>query len=518
MYPGHWAKIQGNKPALINSETGETITYQELDDRSNRLAQLMYSKGLRRGDHIALFMENDLRYFEIIWAALRSGLYFTPVNRFLTADEAAYIINDCEAQVLISSFLLKDTAQALLPLLERKNISLLMTDKPVGGYLSYEIEVAKFEAKPLSEQPLGAYMIYSSGSTGRPKGIMHHMMNKNVDEYPKKALLNFTELWHFDEHSVYLSSAPNYHSFPVLFTIQTHRLGGTVVMMPKFDAEKALKAIEQYKVTHSQWVPTMFHRVLKLPNENRLSYNLSSLKFAIHGAAPCPNHIKQAMIDWWGPILYEFYGASEGTGQTHITSEEWLKKPGSVGKAFIGVLHICDDDGNELPTGESGQVYFELPKLSFVYKGNKEKMKSAVHPFHDNWACVGDVGYLDEDGYLFLNDRSTFMIISGGVNIYPQEIEDALLMHPKVADVAVFGIPNEEFGEEVKAVVQLDNNKEASDAMAKELLEFCRKQIAHYKCPKSIDFMEQLPRLDTGKLYKKPLKDKYWEGHKSRVL
>ena len=518
MYPGHWAKVHGDKAALIDSESGETITYQELDDRSNRLAQLMYAKGLRKGDHAAIFMENNIRYFEVVWAAFRSGLYFTPVNRYLTAEEAAYIINDCEAQVLVSSEYMGDTAKELLPLLDKRVETLLMCDGCIDGFDSYEEQCASFPAEPLEEQPLGTYMIYSSGSTGRPKGIMHSMMDKKVDEYPERALMNFTQLWKFNQDSVYISTAPNYHAAPMLFVIQTHRLGGTAVMMPKFDAEKSLKAIDQYKVTHSQWVPTMFNRMLKLPEQTKRKYDMCSQVCVIHGAAPCPNHIKQRMIDWWGPIINEFYGASEGTGQTHITSEEWLKKPGSVGKAFIGTLHICDDDGNELATGESGHVFFELPRLSFVYKGNKEKMKSAVHPVHDNWACVGDVGYLDEDGYLFLNDRSTFMIISGGVNIYPQEIEDAMLLHPQVADVAVFGIPNEEFGEEVKAVIQLEQADQANDALAEELIKFARENLAHYKCPKSVDFMEQLPRLDTGKLYKKPLKDKYWQGHNSRVL
>jgi fatty-acyl-CoA synthase len=518
MYPGQWAKIHGDKAAIIDAGTGEEISYQDLDDRSNRLAQLMYAKGLRRGDHMAIFMENNIRYFECVWAAFRSGIYCTPVNRYLSTDEAAYILNDCEAEVIVSSTFMKDTAVKVLPMLERKDIELLMVDGSCEGYKSYEKETAKFPAEPLQEQPLGTYMIYSSGSTGKPKGIMHHMMNKTVDAYPPKALLNFSHLWKFDENSVYISPAPNYHSAPMLFVINVHRLGGTAVVMPKFEAEEALRIIEKYKATHSQWVPTMFNRMLKLPKETRDKYDVSSLVCALHSAAPCPVHIKQKMIDWWGPVINEFYGASEGTGQTHITSEEWLKKPGSVGKAFIGTLHICDDEGNELPTGESGHVYFELPRLSFAYKGNKEKMKSAVHPFHENWACVGDVGYVDEDGYLFLNDRSTFMIISGGVNIYPQEIEDVLLMHPKVADAAVFGVPNEEFGEEVKAVVQLDDYKEASEAMSEELIAFSREHLAHYKCPRSVDFMEQLPRLDTGKLYKKPLKDKYWQEHGSRIL
>lgn len=511
MYPGYWVKTQADKPAAIDSETGESISYRELDDRSMQLAQLMYEKGLRRGDHLALFMENNLRYFEIAWAAFRSGLYFTPVNRYLTADEAAYIINDCEASVLVSSFYLKDTAEALLPLLVKENITCLMTEKAIHGYQSYETEIGQYEATALEEEPLGTYMMYSSGSTGRPKGIVHRLPSRTVDNYPEPGVAIFRKFWGFDESSIFLSTAPNYHSAPILFSMQTQRLGGTVVMMPRFDAEKALEAVERYKVTHSQWVPTMFNRILKLPDDKRLQYNLSTMRCAIHGAAPCPKHVKQKIIEWWGPIICEYYSASEATGQTHITSQEWLKKPGSVGKANLGVLHICDEDGIELPAGESGTVYFELPALPFSYKNDANKTKSTQHPEHENWGAVGDVGFVDEDGYLFLNDRSNFMIISGGVNIYPQEIEDALLTHIKVADVAVFGVPNEEMGEEVKAIVQLEEPSEASEELAVELTDYVRGIIAHYKCPKSIEFMAQLPRLETGKLYKKPLKEKYWQ-------
>jgi len=518
MYPGHWVKTQAEKPAAINSETGECICYRELDDRSMQLAQLLYENGLRRGDHIALFMENNLRYFEIAWAAFRSGLYFTPVNRFLTAEEAAYIINDCEAQVLISSFFLQDTAKALLPFLENTNITCLMTEEATQGYQSYEKEIGTCEAKALDEQPLGTYMLYSSGSTGKPKGIVHRLPRRTVDNYPEAGLEVFRKFWSFDESTVFLSTAPNYHAAPILFSIQTQRMGGTVVMMPKFDAEKALAAIETHKVTHSQWVPTMFNRMLKLPAERRLQYDISTMQCAIHGAAPCPKHVKEKIIEWWGPIVCEYYSASEGIGQTHITTEEWLDKPGSVGKAILGVLHICDDNGNELPVGDSGAVYFELPALPFTYKNDDSKTKSSQHPNHENWCSVGDVGFLDGDGYLFLNDRANFMIISGGVNIYPQEIEDALLTHVKVADVAVFGVPNEEMGEEVKAIVQLEKSCEASEELARELIEYTRDHIAHYKCPKSVEFMTQLPRLETGKLYKNLLRDRYWQGFETRVV
>jgi fatty-acyl-CoA synthase len=325
-------------------------------------------------------------------------------------------------------------------------------------------------------------------------------------------------MWGFDKNSTYLSPAPLYHSAPIGFTIGTQVLGGTVAMMPSFGAIEAMRAIEEYQVTHSQWVPTMFSRMLKLPKEERERFDLSSLKIAIHAAAPCPKGVKREMMDWWGPILYEYYGGTELNEITHVGPEEWLERPGTVGKPLLGILHICDEDGNELPSGEQGLVYFELPKMPFEYFNEREKTKEAQHPEHSNWSALGDVGYVDDEGYLFLTDRATFMIISGGVNIYPQEIEDALIMHPKVADVAVIGVPNEEMGEEIKAVVQPAEGIETGAALERELMDYAREHIAHYKCPRSIDFEEELPRLPTGKLYKRLLKDRYWGKHDSKIV
>lgn len=517
MYPGHWAKIHGNKAAAINSETGDSVSYTELNDRSNQLAQLMYAEGLRKGDHVAILMENNLRYFEFIWAALRSGLYFTTVNRYLTADEAAYIINDCEAKVLVTSAALSETAKDIIPLINQGLIR-LMSDGAISGYTAYEDALAKYEATPLAEQPCGAVMLYSSGTTGLPKGIIPTLPKYDVEGYQKRGAALQKALWAFDENTCYLSTAPNYHSAPISFMTATQTVGGTVVMMPKFDALASLKAIEEYQVTHSQWVPTMFSRLLKLTDAERKQYKLSSLKVALHAAAPCPKQVKQQMIDWWGMVVYEYYSATEAVGLTHVTSEEWLKKPGTVGKPVFGILHVCDDEGNEVPTGESGLLYFEMPRLPFTYHKDEAKTKDTQHPRHENWAAIGDVGYVDEDGFLFLNDRANFMIISGGVNIYPQEIEDSLMMHPKVADVAVFGVPNKEMGEEVKAVVQLEDGIQSNSELIKELMDYARDNIAHYKCPKSIDFLAKLPRLPTGKLYKKPLRAQYWEGHESGVV
>jgi len=361
-------------------------------------------------------------------------------------------------------------------------------------------------------------MLYSSGTTGRPKGILRPLAGTKIheDAGPVGALQQM--LWNFNEETIYLSPAPLYHSAPIGFCTAALALGGTVIMMPRFDEAGALKAIEKYRVTHSQWVPTMFTRMLKLPEAERTGYDLSSHRVAVHAAAPCPPGIKQKMFDWWGPILYEYYGGTELNGLTHATPEDWLAHPGTVGRAVIGTIHICSDDGSELPAGETGIVYFELPEMPFEYLKDPEKTREAQHPQHANWSTLGDVGYLDEEGFLYLTDRATFMIISGGVNIYPQEIEDALIMHPKVADVAVIGVPHEEMGEEVKAVVQVAEGVTPDDGLAAELLDYAREHIAHFKCPRSIDFLDELPRLPTGKLYKRILKDAYWGKTDSRIV
>ena len=515
MYPGHWSSIAPQRVAALNTQTGETQTYQALDERSNQLAQLMYQAGLRRGDHAAVFLDNNIRYFEVVWAALRSGIYMTAINRYLTCEEAGYILDDCEGKVLVTSARMSEAAglKAHAP-----NCKVwLSIDAGLPGYDDYEAAIAAHSSAPLAEQPSGALMLYSSGTTGRPKGIKRPLPEASVDAAENAVGALQQMLWNFNEDTVYLSPAPLYHSAPLGFSIATQALGGTVAMMPKFDAEASLAAIEQYKVTHSQWVPTMFTRMLKLdlPKDK---YDLSSLKVAIHAAAPCPRPVKQAMLDWWGDVIYEYYAGTELNGFTHVTPQAWREKPGTVGQPLLGVIHICDDDGHELPVGQEGIVYFELPEMPFRYHNDEQKTKDTQHPQHANWTALGDVGYLDEDGFLFLTDRATFMIISGGVNIYPQEIEDAITMHPKVADVAVIGVPNAEMGEEVKAVVQLSADVQAGDEVAAEIMAYCREHIAHYKCPKSIDFEPELPRLPTGKLYKRLLKDRYWGKSGSKIV
>ena len=517
MYPGKWAGIFPDKPAVIDTATGARRTYGELNDRSNQLAQLLYDRGLRRGDHISIFAENHIAWFDVVWAAMRSGLYLTTVNRYLTDEEAAYIVDNSESQVLVTTRARVDVARDM-PKFAPNCHTWLSIDGAVDGYEDLETAIAAWPAEPLAEQPAGTFMLYSSGTTGRPKGILRALPETSIEEDSNLVGALQSMLWGFDESSVYLSPAPLYHSAPLGFCTGTQSLGGTVIMMPRFDPIGALAVIEEYRVTHSQWVPTMFSRMLKLDEDERSGFDLSSHKIAIHAAAPCPPRVKQQMFDWWGRIIYEYYGGTEVNGLTHTGPDEWFEHPGTVGKPVLGVLHICDEDGTELPPGEPGIVYFELPVMPFEYLKDPEKTKEAQHPEHPNWSALGDVGYVDEDGFLYLTDRATHMIISGGVNIYPQEIEDAMIMHPEVLDVAVIGVPNEEMGEEVKAIVQPTAGAEPGTRLEGELLAYAREHIAHYKCPKSVDFRDELPRLPTGKLYKRLLKDEYWGKTGSRIV
>jgi fatty-acyl-CoA synthase len=520
VYPGYHAAETPEKPAAIHAGTGEVLTYAGLDSASNRLARFLWEQGLRPGDHIALFLENDLRYFEVAWAALRSGLYLTTVNRYLTGPEAAYIVDDCGAKVMVSSRAVHEAAAGIpehAPGCERFLVVGGAPDAASDPFESYEEAVSSQASEPLEEEPLGEFMLYSSGTTGRPKGITRPLSGRPVSRGLAMAV-TLKGLFRAGEDTVYLSPAPMYHSAPIGFTTAVQSLGGTVVMLERFDALGALQALEKHRVTHSQWVPTMFSRMLKLPEKDRARFDLSAHRVAIHAAAPCPRKVKEEMFAWWGPILHEYYAGTETNGLTYVGPEDWLAHPGTVGRAVMGKIHICDEDGTELPTGEPGLVYFERDQVPFTYHKDAEKTRSAQHPVHPTWTALGDVGYLDDDGYLFLTDRASFMIISGGVNIYPQEIENELIMHPKVEDVAVIGVPHPEFGEEVKAVVQPRAGVEADDALADELIAFAREHLAAYKCPRSIDFEPELPRLPTGKLYKRLLKDRYWGNKTSRIV
>ncbi|MFG3615308.1 acyl-CoA synthetase [Nocardia sp. NPDC047654] len=509
MYPGAHVDRFPDKPAVVRAESGEVLTYRELEENSVRLARHLYDAGLRKGDHVALLSGNDPKVYEVYWAALRTGLYITAVNRHLSPSEISYIVNDCGARALIVSAGLAGAAEQIVAQTPSVDIRLAFGG-PVQGYKSYEDALAAASPEPLPGQPRGADMLYSSGTTGRPKGIKQPLPDRQVGDAPGDTYTAiFGPLYGFDTETVYLSPAPLYHAAPLRFGGVVHALGGTLVIMEKFDAEQALAAIERYRVTHSQWVPTMFVRMLKLDEAVRARYDVSSLRVAVHAAAPCPVDVKRAMIDWWGPILHEYYASTEANGATFIDSEQWLRKPGSVGRAGLGTIRVCGDDGAELPTGEIGTVYFERDEIPFAYHNDPAKTAEAVHPEHPTWTTTGDIGYVDEEGYLFLTDRKAFMIISGGVNIYPQEIEDALALHPRVLDVAVIGVPDEEMGESVKAVVQPAPGVEAGPELAAELRDYLRERIAHYKVPKSFDFADDLPRTPTGKLVKGKLRQRY---------
>ena len=516
MYPGTHAETTPDKPAYVMAGSGETVTYKELDERSNRLAHLFRAAGLQRGDHIALMMENHPRFFEICWAAQRSGLYYTAISSRLTRDEAAYIVNDCEAQVFITSAYKREVAEQLVG--DTPDVKVrLMLDGTAAGYDPYEDAVAKHPTTKIDDEAEGMDMLYSSGTTGRPKGVQLPL--PDADTFPQGSGVTTLGqmLYGFDENAVYLSPAPLYHAAPLRFTMGVQRVGGTVIVMEHFDPEQFLALIEKHKVTHTQVVPTMFVRMLKLPEEVRTKYDVSSLKTAIHAAAPCPIPVKEQMIEWWGPKIYEYYAGTEGNGFCQLNSEEWLEHKGSVGKPLLGTLHILDEEGNEVGPGEEGAIYFESAS-SFEYHNDPEKTKSSRDPKGRGWSTLGDIGKVDEDGYLYLTDRKAYMIISGGVNIYPQEAENVLTMHPKVLDVAVIGVPNEDFGEEVKAVVQPIDMANAGDDLARELIAFCKEHLADIKCPRSVDFREELPRHPTGKLYKRLLRDEYWADKGSRLV
>jgi fatty-acyl-CoA synthase len=508
VYPGTHAQHQPDKAAIVQADTGQVVSYAELDERSLQLAHVLRDAGLRRGDHIAFLSDNAPEVFEVYWAALRSGLYVTGINHHLAPAEVAYIVNDCGARVLVVAAALGELATAVVddtPVVELR----LAFGGPVARHASYEDALAAASSAPLADQPRGADMLYSSGTTGRPKGIKPALPDRQVADPGDMFTAVFGPLYGFGPDTVYYSPAPTYHAAPLRFGGIVHALGGTLVMARRFEAEAALATIERHHVTHSQWVPTMFVRMLKLPDDVRRAFDVSSLRVAIHAAAPCPVDVKQRMIDWWGPILKEYYSSTEGNGITLIDSEQWLRKPGSVGKAGLGVIHICDDDGVELPAGEVGTVYFERETVPFEYHGDPAKTRDGQHPDHRTWSTTGDVGYLDDEGYLFLTDRKAFMIISGGVNIYPQEVEDCLTLHPKVYDVAVIGIPDAEMGEQVKAVVQPAPGVVAGPDLEADLLAFVRERIARYKAPRSIDFVDVLPRSATGKLVKHQLRERY---------
>lgn len=481
--------------------SGRVLTYQELEERSLRLARHLHARGLRRGDVVALLTDNRPEAYEVYWAALRSGLYVTAVNSHLSADEVAYIVTDCGAKALVASADVPAVATLDVEVAHR-----LAFGGEVAGYASYELALATAGEGPFTESH-GDDLLYSSGTTGRPKGIRSPLPEITVGEPGYVYPLVFGTTYAFDDSSVYLSPAPVYHAAPLRFGGVVHAYGGTLVMMERFDAEQALATIERYGVTHTQMVPTMFVRMLKLPEDVRRSYDVASLRCVVHAAAPCPVEVKRRMIEWFGPIIEEYYASTEGMGATAIDSATWLEHPGSVGQPIIGVPHIVGEDGREVGPGEVGAIYFERDDRSFAYLGDATKTDAAKHPEHPSWTTVGDVGYLDEDGFLYLTDRVAFTIISGGVNIYPQEIEDLFSLHPAVADIAVIGVADDEMGERVAAFVQPAPDAAAGPELAEELTVYARDRIAHYKVPREIHFRDSLPRTPTGKMVKRRLRE-----------
>jgi acyl-CoA synthetase (AMP-forming)/AMP-acid ligase II len=507
MHPCVHARTSPDKPAVIVAETGEIRTYKELDEASNRAAQFFRARGLQVEDVVAFMLENTPDFYDLTWAAQRSGLRYVCLSTRLTADETDYVLENSGAKLFVMSASLSGLATQLSTQVERYALG-----GEVPGYASWEDAVAAMPATPIADERAGVDMLYSSGTTGRPKGVRVPMpADPAIDQVSTLAMLAVAH-YRFNVGSIYLSPAPLYHAAPLRWSMTVHKIGGTVVIMKKFDPEAVLANIEKYRATCGQFVPTHFVRMLKLPAEIRSKYDLSSLDCAIHAAAPCPIPVKEGMIDWWGPIIEEYYAGSEGNGSTFIGSNDWLAHKGSVGKAVNGVLHIVgEDDETELPPRSEGTIYFENESV-FEYHGDAEKTASSRNS--KGWSTLGDVGWMDEEGYLYLTDRKSFMIISGGVNIYPQEIENHLVTHPRVQDVAVIGGPHEEMGEEVIAVIQPVDMAEAGDALRDDLVSYAREKLSGVKIPRRIDFLAELPRHDTGKLYKRLLRDQYWEKAK----
>jgi long-chain acyl-CoA synthetase len=513
--PTWHAEHTSEAAALVMAGAGETVTYAELEDRSRRLAAALRARGVAAGDHIAILMENNCAFLEVAWAAQRSGLYYTAINSHLRTGEVQYVLDDCGAVALVASEAMADVVAGL----DLSRIPVRVAGAGVlPGCEPYDALLAAAEPGPLEDDREGREMLYSSGTTGRPKGVRKQLAGTPLGDPSATPVLLARAVagqgGGVRPGSVYLCPAPLYHSAPLVYSMSMQRLGATVVVMERFDPRSCLELIERHRVTHAQFVPTMFVRMLRLPPDERLRYDLSSLQFVVHAAAPCPVPVKRQMLEWWGPIIHEYYSGTEDIGSTFITPQEWLAHPGSVGRP-LEECHIVGPDGEELPPGEEGVVYFAGGR-PFEYHNDPAKTASVTD--HRGWRTLGDIGRLDVDGYLYLTDRQAHMIISGGVNIYPQEAENVLAGHPAVVDVAVIGVPDAEMGEAVKAVVQPVDGAAAGPELATALLEHCRSELAIYKCPRTVDFVDELPRDPNGKLYKRLLRERYWEGHDSLVM
>jgi long-chain acyl-CoA synthetase len=524
-YPGGHAARRPDDDALVLASTGERWSWRRLDEESNRVAHVLRGLGLQRGDHVALLMENRLEFFAVMWAALRSGLRYTAVNSYLGTDETAEVLRVCEPSAVVTSRRHAEAALEAARGLDPLPVVLLV-DSPdtlpqrlLPSAVSDLTDLAaSAPTRPIEDESAGAPLWFSSGTSGRPKGVVRPMPD-GPPGAPDPVAQHYVELFGLDERTVHLSVGPLHHAAPVGFSTAVHRAGGTVVLAERFDPAEVLAFVERYRITFTHLVPTMFVRMLKLPDEQRSSFDLSSLQRVIHGAAPCPVEVKRQMIEWWGPIIDEYYGGTEGVGSTVISAREWLEHPGSVGQASRGSIHIVDDGGAELPPGETGMVFFENPAGTSTYHGDESETAAITHPA--GWQTLGDVGHLDDDGYLFLTDRWTHKIVTGGVNVFPREVEDVLLAHPAVMDVAVIGVPDAEMGEEVRAVVELVDPSvaegERADELAAGLVRWCRERLAHYKCPRAVDFDPRLPRGDNGKIYKRLIRDRYWRERDRRI-
>jgi long-chain acyl-CoA synthetase len=510
------AMAHPDKPAIVMASSGETVTFGDFEARSNRVAHLLRDAGLRRGDHIAVYIENSPQLLEIEGGAERAGVYYSLINTYLGADEVAYIVANSQAKVLFSSAARRQVAEAAAAQCTGLSRMLMTGPGPQpADWEPYDTVISGYPAVPLPDESLGAAMLYSSGTTGQPKGVLRSLPEVNPDD-PLPVMEFVRAMFGFREGMTYLNPAPLYHSAPQASVSAALRMGCTAIVMEHFDPERWLALVERYRVTHCQMVPVMFSRLLRLPDEVRARYDTSSLECIVHAAAPCPVHVKQAMIDWLGPIITEYYGATEANGFTFCTTEEWLSHPGTVGHPILGEILILDAAGNECPTGTDGTIWF---RGATAFEYFRDPVKTAESRSGDGAAsAVGDIGHVDADGYLYLTDRKSYMIISGGVNIYPQETENILSAHPAVLDVAVIGVPNDDLGEEVKAVVQLADPAAAGPDLAQDLIDFCRARLAHFKCPRTVDFVPELPRSETGKLYKRILRDAYWAGHRSSIV
>jgi acyl-CoA synthetase (AMP-forming)/AMP-acid ligase II len=513
--PTWHAEHTSEAAALVMAGTDETVTYAELEDRSRRLAAALRARGVAAGDHIAILMENNRAFLEVAWAAQRSGLYYTAINSHLRTGEVQYVLDDCGAVAVVASEAMADVVAGL----DLSRIPVRVAGAGIlPGFEPYDALLAATEPGPLEDDREGREMLYSSGTTGRPKGVRKQLPGTPLGDPSATPVLLARAVAGqgrgVGPGSVYLCPAPLYHSAPLVYSMSMQRLGATVVVMERFDPRSCLELIERHRVTHAQFVPTMFVRMLRLPPDERLRYDLSSLQFVVHAAAPCPVPVKRQMLEWWGPIIHEYYSGTEDIGSTFITPQEWLAHPGSVGRP-LEECHIVGPDGEELPPGEEGVVSFAGGR-PFEYHNDPDKTASVTD--HRGWRTLGDIGRLDEDGYLYLTDRQAHMIIAGGVNIYPQEAENVLAGHPAVVDVAVIGVPDAEMGEAVKAVVQPVDGAAAGPELEAELLAHCRDELATYKCPRSVDFVDALPRDPNGKLYKRLLREGYWEGHDSLVM